>query len=68
MADITPDYEDLDQFGIEPEDICRSGRYQGHKFGCHVFECDGIGCILPAGHCDCGFPGTGAKTTAEEAS
>jgi hypothetical protein len=43
----------MSESGIEREDICDSGIGKGHRYGCHIFECDGIGCVLPAGFCDC---------------
>ncbi len=41
--------------GIEREDIAEGGPAVGHRYGCHIFECDGIGCVLPAGYCDCDY-------------
>jgi hypothetical protein len=43
--------EVVDAHDIEADSIAPSGHY----YGCHVFTCDGVGCILPADHCDCGF-------------
>jgi len=36
-------------------EICDEGPYKGHSLDCHIFVCCGCGCLLPPGHCDCGF-------------